>query len=219
MTLYIPVLWFYVLMASLIFGAGVYETFVVHPAWSRKPPESLRGFVGTPVSRMNISAFWVPVNPLYTLSALAALGLAFRAGSLGGSPHRFYRMRHRCRCVDLSVLSPHHRTVSWNGRRGHATRTPAKRGPPLGPTQLDPRRADRNFLVGSPQRLGDARMNPAGLPLQPTNLYSSHQVSPAASKENLRRNANVCLASDAEVGRRTMTGPVWLRPDISNADE
>jgi len=85
MTLYIPVLWFYVLMASLIFGAGVYETFVVHPAWSRKPPESLRGFVGTPVSRMNISAFWVPVNPLYTLSALAALGLSFRAGSLGAA--------------------------------------------------------------------------------------------------------------------------------------
>ena len=85
MTLYIPVLWFYVLMASLIFGAGVYETFVVHPAWSRKPPESLRGFIGTPVSRMNISAFWVPVNPLYTLSALAALGLAYRAGSLGAA--------------------------------------------------------------------------------------------------------------------------------------
>src|SRR5215469_18339670 len=83
MTLYIPVLWFYALMASLIFGAGVYETLVVHPAWSRKPPESLRGFVGTPVSRMNIRAFWIPVAPLYALSALAALGLAFRAGRQG----------------------------------------------------------------------------------------------------------------------------------------
>ena len=25
----------------------------MHPAWSRKPPESFRGFVGTPISRMN----------------------------------------------------------------------------------------------------------------------------------------------------------------------
>ena len=32
---------------------------------------------------MNIPAFWVPVAPLYALSALAALGLAFRAGSQG----------------------------------------------------------------------------------------------------------------------------------------
>jgi anthrone oxygenase-like protein len=85
MTLYTSVLWFYALTATLIFGAGVYETLVVHPAWSRKPPESLRGFIGTPVSRMNFTAFWVPVNPLYTLSALAALGLAFRAGSLGAA--------------------------------------------------------------------------------------------------------------------------------------
>jgi hypothetical protein len=83
MTLYTPVLWFYAVMVSLVFGASVYETLVVHPAWSRKPPESFRGFVGTPVSRMNIPAFWVPVAPLYALSALAALGLAFRAGSQG----------------------------------------------------------------------------------------------------------------------------------------
>ena len=83
MTLYTPVLWFYAGMVSLVFGASVYETLVVHPAWSRKPPESFRGFVGTPVSRMNIAVFWVPVAPLYALSALAALGLAFRTGSQG----------------------------------------------------------------------------------------------------------------------------------------
>ena len=83
MTLYTPVLWFYAVMVSLIFGASVYETLVVHPAWSRKPPESFREFVGTPVSRMNIRAFWVPVAPLYALSALAALGLAYSAGSQG----------------------------------------------------------------------------------------------------------------------------------------
>ena|SRR6185312_820481 len=83
MTLYTLVLWFYAVMASLVFGASVYETLVVHPAWSRKPPDSFRGFMGEPVSRMNIPAFWMPVAPLYALSALAALGLAFLAGSQG----------------------------------------------------------------------------------------------------------------------------------------
>ena len=53
MTLYTLVLWFYAVMASLVFGAGAYEIVVVHPAWSRKPPESFRGFMGAPVSRMN----------------------------------------------------------------------------------------------------------------------------------------------------------------------
>src|SRR5690242_21395636 len=81
MTLYTPVLWFYAVLVSLVFGASVYEALVVHPAWSRKPPESFRGFVGTPVSRMNIRAFWVPAAPLYALSALAASGLAFGAGT------------------------------------------------------------------------------------------------------------------------------------------
>jgi hypothetical protein len=83
MTLYTLVLWFYAVMVSLVFGASVYEALVVHPAWSRKPPESFRGFVGTPVSRMNLRAFWVPAAPLYALSGLAALGLAFRAGGQG----------------------------------------------------------------------------------------------------------------------------------------
>jgi hypothetical protein len=48
MTLYAPVLWFYSVMVSVVFGASVYEALVVHPAWSRKPPESFRGFVGHP---------------------------------------------------------------------------------------------------------------------------------------------------------------------------
>ena len=39
MTLYTPVLWFYAVMVSLVLGASVYEIVVVHPAWSRKPPE------------------------------------------------------------------------------------------------------------------------------------------------------------------------------------
>ena len=73
MTLYTTVLWFYSVMVSLVFGASIYESFVVHPAWSRKPPESFVGFVGSPVSRMNLPAFWAPVAPLYALSGLGAL--------------------------------------------------------------------------------------------------------------------------------------------------
>jgi Domain of unknown function (DUF1772) len=81
MTLYTTVLWFYSVMVSLVFGASIYESFVVHPAWSRKPPESLVGFVGSPVSRMNLPAFWAPVAPLYALTGLGALGVALWAGS------------------------------------------------------------------------------------------------------------------------------------------
>lgn len=80
MTLDTTVLWFYAVMVSLVFGASLYEGFVVHPAWSRKPPESFVGFVGSPVSRMNLPAFWMPVAPLYALSGLGALAVALRAG-------------------------------------------------------------------------------------------------------------------------------------------
>ena len=83
MTLYAPLLWFYAVMVSVVFGASVYEALVVHPAWSRKPPESFRGFVGTPVSRMDLPRFWVPVAPLYALSGLGTLGLALLSGSHG----------------------------------------------------------------------------------------------------------------------------------------
>src|SRR5262245_7011980 len=81
MTLYTIALWSYSILASLVFGASVYETLVVHPAWSRRPPESFVGFVGAPVSRMNIGAFWKPVAPLFALGGLGALALAFRAGT------------------------------------------------------------------------------------------------------------------------------------------
>jgi hypothetical protein len=81
MTLYTTALWFYSVMVSVVFGAGIYEIFVVHPAWSRKPPESIVGFVGSPVSRMNLPAFWAPVSPLYALSGLGALAVGLWAGS------------------------------------------------------------------------------------------------------------------------------------------
>jgi len=76
-------LWFYSILASLVFGASIYETLVVHHAWSRQPPESFVGSVGAPLSRMNIAAFWKPVALLVALSGLGALALAFRAGTQG----------------------------------------------------------------------------------------------------------------------------------------
>ena len=81
MTRYATVLWLYDVMTSLVLGASVYESLVVHPAWSRKPPESFVGFMGAPVSRMNIPAFWIPAAPLYALTGIGALAVALWAGS------------------------------------------------------------------------------------------------------------------------------------------
>lgn len=80
MTLYTTTLWCYAVMVSLVFGGGVYESFVVHPAWSRDPPESLVGFAG---SRMRPKAFWAPMIPFYGLSGVGALALALSAGNRG----------------------------------------------------------------------------------------------------------------------------------------
>jgi hypothetical protein len=81
MTLHAVFLWLYSAMASLVFGAAVYEALVVHPAWSRKPPESFVAFMGTPVGRMNLAAFWIPVAPLFALSALASVAVAAMQGT------------------------------------------------------------------------------------------------------------------------------------------
>jgi hypothetical protein len=80
MTLYTTALWFYALMATVVFGAGVYESLVVHPAWSRKPPESFVGFVAA-ISAVNLGAFWAPAAPLWALSGLGAWGVALSVGS------------------------------------------------------------------------------------------------------------------------------------------
>jgi hypothetical protein len=72
--------WLYAMLASVVFGATVYETLVVHPAWSRKPPESFAAFMGDPIGRMNLPAFWIPVAPIYALGGLFALTMAFLAG-------------------------------------------------------------------------------------------------------------------------------------------
>jgi hypothetical protein len=81
MTFYATALWLYAAMASVVFGASIYETFVVHPAWSRKPPESFVGFMEPPISRMNIPGFWKPVAPLYALCGLVAWIVARWVGS------------------------------------------------------------------------------------------------------------------------------------------
>ena len=81
MTVYTTALWFYAVMASLVFGASVYEAFVVHPAWSRKPPESFAGFMGATINRMNLRAFWGPVASLYALSGLVAFAVALGSGN------------------------------------------------------------------------------------------------------------------------------------------
>lgn len=82
MTLQMASLWLYSAMASVVFGASVYESLVVHPAWGRKPPESIVAFMGTPVGRMNVAAFWIPAAPLFALSALIAVGVAAMQGAL-----------------------------------------------------------------------------------------------------------------------------------------
>jgi hypothetical protein len=80
MTLYTTVLWFYALMTTVLLGSGVYESLVVHPAWSRKPPESMVGFVAA-ISAVNLGAFWAPAAPLYALSGLGAWVAALSVGS------------------------------------------------------------------------------------------------------------------------------------------
>lgn len=81
MTLSLALQWLYAVMASTVFGATIYEALVVHPAWSRKPPESLVAFMGAPIGRMNIAAFWKVVAPLYALTGIGALVVARSAGS------------------------------------------------------------------------------------------------------------------------------------------
>jgi len=92
MALYATVLWLYLAMASLVFGATVYEALVVHPAWSRKPPESFVAFMGEPVGRINLAQFWIPVAPLFALSALASVA----AAAMQGTPNRMLIVSAAC---------------------------------------------------------------------------------------------------------------------------
>ena len=145
MTLYATALWLYAVMASLVLGASLYESLVVHPAWSRKPPESFVGFVGAPISRMNIPAFWVPVAPLGRKSNHA--------------PRRFCGLRGLGCRVDLGLLSPDNRTLPRNGGREHSRQAPAVRGTAVDSAQLDPSCDGRGLLVGCFQGNGSTWVN------------------------------------------------------------
>jgi hypothetical protein len=81
MNLHATILWIYAAMTSLVLGASAYEALVVHPAWSRKPPQSFAAFMGETVGRMNIPAFWKPVAALYAISGLVAWAAAWWAGN------------------------------------------------------------------------------------------------------------------------------------------
>ena len=78
-SLYHAAVFLYATIVAIAFGATVYETLVVHPAWSRQVPASIEGFTSTPVSRLNLPAFWVPAAPLIVLSGFVAVGMAIVA--------------------------------------------------------------------------------------------------------------------------------------------
>ena len=124
MTLYTIALWFYSILASLVFGASVYETLVVHPAWSRQPPESFVGFVGAPISRMNIAAFWMPVAPLFALSGLGP-GPRVQGWHSGRTAYRVVDLCGAGRGVDVGLLSTDGCTFPGKGGREHARRSPS----------------------------------------------------------------------------------------------
>ena len=158
MTLSTTALWFYTLMASVVFGATVYEALVVHPAWSRKPPESFAGFMGAAISRMNLGGFWVPVVPLYALSGLVAFAVALRAGNQRAP----LALSAACAVAavgwTLAYFRPTiERFLERGGRRGSG-RTIEVRGPTVDPAQLDPFGDGRGLLVGGPDRAGDSQL-------------------------------------------------------------
>jgi hypothetical protein len=123
MTLYTPVLWFYEVMASLVFGATVYETLVVHPAWSRKPPETFRGFRWNTDQSNGSPDVLEPVAALYALSGLGALGLALRTGSQGVAIIASAVCAIAVVAWTLIYFPPHDRAVSWRRRREHSSRS------------------------------------------------------------------------------------------------
>ena len=159
MTLYATALWLYAVMASLVLGASLYESLVVHPAWSRKPPDSFVGFVGAPISRMNIPAFWVPVAPLYALSSLGALAVALWAGRLT------MPLTVSAACAVSGVVwtlvyfRPTIGRFLETGGREHSRPAPAVRGTAVDSAQLDPSCDGRGLLVGCFQGNGSTWVN------------------------------------------------------------
>ncbi len=81
-------LWLLVILLGLDIGAGIYETRVVVPLWSRGIPETLAD--GNPYGRVAINAgagFWAYVTSAVALAA--ALALVFGLGT--PEPERLWR--------------------------------------------------------------------------------------------------------------------------------
>lgn len=71
-------LWAFVLAATFLLGAGLYEELVVVPFWAADAPRSL--FEGNPLLRVQIRAghvFWSTITPGVALLAIAALLTSF----------------------------------------------------------------------------------------------------------------------------------------------
>jgi hypothetical protein len=82
-------------MVSLVFGAGIYECLVVHPAWSRKPPESLVGFVGSLFLRCAPSLLWRGRWPTFARRFIAFFKTeaeTLQAGRLQSEARRWVRL-------------------------------------------------------------------------------------------------------------------------------
>ena len=92
-TLYTTGLWFYSVMASLVFGASIYEALVVHPAWSRKPRSPLR-IHGATMGRRWTCGGSGPQASLYALAPSFVFAVALWAES-AGSPRSLVRVRPR----------------------------------------------------------------------------------------------------------------------------
>ncbi len=70
----------FVVALGINIGAGLYESRVVVPLWSRGVPETLAA--GNPFGQVAINAgmtFWAFVTPVAGLLALGALGIAWRS--------------------------------------------------------------------------------------------------------------------------------------------
>ena len=77
------ILFIFVAALGIELGAGLYETFVVMPAWVSSPPESVIGYyrlnAANPQFALNAGPrFWMFMTPFVGLMALLALVTSFR---------------------------------------------------------------------------------------------------------------------------------------------
>jgi len=94
-------LWFFVIGASLVLGAGLYENLVVVPFWSTGAPASLAA--GNPFLEVQVRAghvFWSYFTPIPGFIALLALATSF------GAPRRHLAWRVAATGLYLVVIIP-----------------------------------------------------------------------------------------------------------------